>query len=145
MLEAIKEVNELKNQANDLRKKTIIKRMEVLYDYEGVEGLLECVTLLKRCTSFKCGDCIDFETFKKEFLISFDNLRLFYDVYYNTAYDVDELVYMGFDDKLSLVDMDNVPDKIFDEIIAYNFSDDELDDFWKGIVSIWEGVESLYL
>ena len=145
MLEAIKEVNELKNQANDLRKKTIIKRMEVLYDYEGVEGLLECVNLLKRCTSFKFGDCIDFETFKKEFLISFDNLRLFYDVYYNTVYDVDELVYMGFDDKLSLVDMDNAPDKIFDEIIAYNFSDEELDDFWKGIVSIWEGVESLYL
>ena len=145
MLEAIKEVNELKNQSNDLRKKIIVGRMEIIYDYEGVGGLLECVHLLKECTPFKCGDCVDFETFRKEFLISFENLRLFYDVYYNTALDVDELVYVGFKDNLSIVSVDKAPDKIVEEIMNYNFSDDELDSLWKSMGSIWEGIEALYL
>ena len=145
MEDTIKKINDLKKEVIVLRKKILIKKIDAVLEYEGVDGLYDCVKNLSDVSSFKTGDCLDFDRFKDEYLTSLENFKKFNQVWSESSCDIDEFVYIGFDDNLSVVNCNQMPDKLYDEIMAYEFSEEELCNFEKRMNSLWEGIESLYL
>lgn len=145
MEDTINKINELKKQGIVLRKKILIEKIDAVSEYEGVDGLYDCIKILREVSSFKTGDCIDFDMFREEYLTSFENFKKFNNIWTDSSYDIDELIYIGFDNNLSVVNCNEMPDKLYDEIMNYEFSDDELCSFEKRMDSLWEGIEALYL
>ena len=112
------------------RKEIIIDKIEMYYEYYCMEdGSYVFFDYLEANTSFKYGQVVEFDKFKKEFLTSFDNLKKFNDVYYNSGMDIDELLYFGFDGNLTVVSETEFYISVFDAIMAYEFTPLELYDF----------------
>lgn len=111
------------------RKSLIIEKMDCYYAYNGVTGTDVFLDFLKVSTTFKYGTVADFENFKKEYLLSFDDLKKFNDIYYNSAWDVDELLYFGFDGKMKVVSQMEFYESVYEEIMNYDFAPSVLNDF----------------
>ena len=125
------EIKNLEQKVTKDRKLLIMEKIEYCLQYRGDEYSKQFLDFLKTetTTKFKYGDVLDFEQFKKDYLVSFKNIEKFNEFYSNTALCYDELMYIGFGDDLSIVPFDEFVSEFYDKIRACEFSDDDLNEF----------------
>ena len=133
----IKEIEKMEEQAFDMRKKIVIKKLEIIYDVKGTDGLKKCLDALNKFTGFKHGSCIDFDNFKKDVLTSKGDLINFIDFYSNTCLDMSELMYLGFDDVCHVVEETKFFDEVCDAIEGHEFYNSDLYEFEEYLDNIY--------
>ena len=125
----VTEIKELEKKSIKARKDVILEKMENYYAYNGIDGGDAILEYLEQNTSFKYGEVLDLNKFKDVYLTSFDRLNKFNDVYLNSGNDVDELLFCGFDDNLVIVQNISFYGVVYEQIMAHEFSNQELNDF----------------
>ena len=119
-------VKEMEDMTFELRKRIVCVKMEEYSSERGVSDAFCFIEYLKENCNFKFGDVIDFENFKKEYLTTPFRLTEFNNMFYNSALDYDEYVYLGFGDDLKLIPNDSLPIVLYDVIQEHNFSNEDL-------------------
>ena len=130
-------IENMEKQAFDMRKKVVIKKLDCIYDMQGTDGLKKCLDGLAKFTGFKQGSCIDFENFKKDVLVSKQDLIDFLDFYSNTGFDMSELMYLGFDDCCYVVEENKFFDEVCDAINGHEFYNCDLYEFEEYLDNIY--------
>ena len=123
------EIKELEKKTITARKELILEKMEYYYEHHGISHFDDILSHLKQNTSFKYGEVADLSVFKDEYLTSFDRLNKFNDVFLNSGVDVDELLFCGFDDNLTVVLNTEFYGVVYEQIMAYEFSPLALNEF----------------
>ena len=121
-----KEILDLEKKAVELRKDVIIEKMEAYYEYAGINGGDCFMEYLKENCNFKYGSVIDFENFKKDYLTSTKRLTDFNNIFFNSGFDYDEFIYLGFEKDLTVVDETAVYEVFYDQIRSYEFTNEDL-------------------
>ncbi len=119
-------IQDMENKAMEIRKTVICRKMEVYYEYVGINGGDLFMEYLKENCNFKYGDVIDFENFKKDYLTNTFRLSEFNKIFLNSGLDYDDFVYLGFNNDLKVVTHEELYFAFYDAIKDYEFSNEDL-------------------
>ena len=119
----------MEKNINDMMKKLILEKIDFIFDFEGTDGLKKCLKGLEMVTGFKHGSCIDFDNFKKYVLTSKFDLKNFLEFYSNTVSDIDELMFLGFEDSCYVVEENKFYDEVCEAIKGYDWDKVQLNNY----------------